>query len=358
LAQGLEREGHQVSLVTEQVIRQPARSSTRESFSDQPLPLTNWILHGVRGARYLRGLEEQEGYDVVHFVNARLAYRYRGVFLASVFQTITQQLSAAGGLPYHSSLGNLAARYVYYNLVRLLTERPSFARASCLIAGSHATRKELLEHYGVEPKKVEVVWQGIDTSFFKRWDADSLRRRLNLERKKVVLYVGFSSPRKGVEYLARALNRLPPSVKLITVGRWEAGYRQRFLRALGENSSRVVDVGYVPDEEMPLYYSLADVFALPSLLEGFGLPLIEAMACQTPVVATNVGSIPEVVGDCGLLVPPRDSDALAEAIGQLLEDDALQERLGKEGRQRVEQYFTQEEMVRRTIAVYEKFARL
>jgi len=106
---------------------------------------------------------------------------------------------------------------------------------------------------------------------------------------------------------------------------------------------------------MPSYYSLADVFVLPSLLEGFGLPLVEAMASETPVVATNAGSIPEVVGDAGLLVPAMDSRALAEAVQELLGDEALRRSLGMRGRKRARTLYRKESMVARTLEVYQAY---
>jgi glycosyltransferase involved in cell wall biosynthesis len=167
-----------------------------------------------------------------------------------------------------------------------------------------------------------------------------------------LLYVGFSTPRKGLEYLAEALKSLPSNVKLVIIGRWETGYRKRFLRALGGAEQRVLEIGYAPDEEMPVYYSLADIFILPSLLEGFGLPLVEAMACGLPVVAAASGSIPEVVGEAGILVPPRDGVALAQAVSKLLKNPTLRRRLRLAGRQNVESRFVRDRMVAETLEFY------
>jgi glycosyltransferase involved in cell wall biosynthesis len=111
----------------------------------------------------------------------------------------------------------------------------------------------------------------------------------------------------------------------------------------------------VPDEVMPSYYSLADVFVLPSLLEGFGLPLAESMACGTPIVATTAGSIPEVVGDAGLLVPPMNATALAEALQTLLADSELRQMLGARGVKRARDIYSQDNMVTQTLAVYRSY---
>jgi glycosyltransferase involved in cell wall biosynthesis len=360
LAAGLSGLGHRVTVIAS--APSAGRLQEIQRLADQivriPAGRTSWIGYAYRASRLLRELEKETSFDVVHFADVHFAYAYRGAYIASVHQSFRQRLVAADGLlPYHSSLANLLSRYVYYNLARLLAERPSLRRASRLIAVSQATRDDFVHHYGVRAGRVDVVLEGIDTRFFRPADPRGLRERLGLGNQPVLLYVGFSTPRKGLEYLGRALCSLDLDVRLVIVGRWEKGYRERFLRSVGDRSHQVIELGYVPDHEMPLYYSLADVLVLPSLLEGFGLPLVEAMACATPVVATTVGSIPEVVGDAGLLVPARDHLALAESLHRLLCDRALLRDLGSRGRQRAEAHFTRERMATDTIAVYARYLR-
>ena len=151
----------------------------------------------------------------------------------------------------------------------------------------------------------------------------------------ILLYVGFSTPRKGLEYLAQALGCLPPEVHLLMAGKWEAGYRERFLGLLGPACSRVHMLGYVPDAVLPAYFSAANVFVLPTLLEGFGIPLVEAMMAGLPIVTTSAGSAGEVTGDAGLVVPPADVPALAGALTRVIQDPALSARLVEAGKQRV-----------------------
>jgi glycosyltransferase involved in cell wall biosynthesis len=156
--------------------------------------------------------------------------------------------------------------------------------------------------------------------------------------------------------VGQALSELGPECRLLIVGKWEQGYRERFYRDLPPNDQgRIIEAGYVSDEVLPFYYSLADVFVFPSLLEGFGLPPVEAMACGTPVVAANTSSLPEVVGDAGLLVPPMDAPALAVALQRLLADETLRYDLGTRGRERVQRLYTKEQMVAHTVQVYQAF---
>jgi len=128
----------------------------------------------------------------------------------------------------------------------------------------------------------------------------------------------------------------------VLVGTWEPGYREKVRAAAGAAWERVLETGSVPDAEMPIYFALAELLTLPSLLEGFGLPALEAMACGTPVIATTAGALPEVVGPCGILVPPRDTPALVAAIRALLEDEARRAHLARCGRERARGAFSPE----------------
>ncbi len=354
LARGLTEAGHEVTVICSRGPGTlPLESERRTIILRVPIGRTNWIGYAYRANRLLKEIRGR--FDIVHFADVHFAYAYDGPYVATLLQSFRQRLRAAGFLPYHSSLLNLVGRYLYYSLARSLAEGPSLAKAKHLISVSRSTKDEFVTHYEVDPEKIETVWIGVDPEFFRWKNASNLRERLGLEGKRVLLYVGFSTPRKGLEYLAQALGDIDGDVRLLIVGRWESGYRERFVKAAGKNMDRVIEVGYVADEEIPHYYSLADIFVLPSLLEGFGLPLVEALACSTPIVATSVGAIPEIVEDCGFLVPPRDPVGLAKAIRKLLADDDLRLKLGARGRRRVEEHFRIEEMIRRTITVYEKF---
>jgi glycosyltransferase involved in cell wall biosynthesis len=314
---------------------------------------TDWIGFSLRAARLVQQLQAQAPFDVVHFLDLHFAYAYRGPFVATLVQPFGQRLQAKGRLPYSRSLPNLVFRYVYYTLAGWTLERWAARRAGMILATSQAVRDAYLGDHPAEADRVVVVPLGVDVEHFRRRDAGALRAELGLEGKRVLLYAGFSTPRKGLEYLGRALDDLGPECRLLMVGKWERGYRQRFERSLSPHSlERIIQVGYVPDEMMPFYYSLADVFVLPSLLEGFGLPLAEAMACGTPIVATTAGSIPEVVGDAGLLVPPMDSQALAGAVHGLLADGVLRRDMGARGVRRARSFYSRDGMVAHTLDAY------
>jgi len=320
-----------------------------------PINQLDWIGYSWRAAKCLRRMERKALFDAVHFLDVHFAYAYRGPFVASLWQSFRQRLTARGGWPYHTGAIDLLRREVYYRIARRHLERPSLARAARLIASCRATREEFITHYHVPPERVDLAVQGIDTDLFRPVPAADLRRRLGLEGRRVLLFVGFITPRKGLDYLAQAMHMLPADVHLLIVGRWGPNCRTRFLRAVGSAAGRVHEIGFVPDEERPCYYSMADVYVSPSLLEGLGITPIEALACGTPAVVTSASSGPEEVGDAGIVVPPCDPEALARGIRLLLEDDELRQRLGQRGRERVLRHFSYRRMAELTLQTYERF---
>lgn len=313
----------------------------------------NWIGFGFRVAKFLQKLDKKENFDIIHFLDAHVAFAFRGKFIVTAHQSFWQRLTANGGIPYFSSYKNLFFRLFYYYFSTNL-ERLAVKKAQKIICDSNSTKFDFRRRYHLDNRKVEVINNGIDTAFFSRKKVISLRKKLGIKKnEKIILYVGFSTPRKGVEYLAAAFKNLNIKARLIMVGKWEEGYKERFLKQLGDKKADMIDVGYVNDEELPFYYSLADVFVLPSLLEGFGYPLAEAMACGTPVIGCAVGSIPEVIGDNGILVEPRDPDAILKAIEKILKNRSLYNP--KKMREEVISKFDKESMLLNLNNVYTSY---
>jgi glycosyltransferase involved in cell wall biosynthesis len=317
----------------------------------------DWISYSWRATRLLHRVERDVSFDVVHFLDVHFACTYGGPFVASLWQSFRQRLTARKGQPYHTGAIDWLRRQVYYRITRRWMERPSLARATRLIASCRSTRDEFIVHYDVPPAQIDLVRQGIDTDTIRPVPAADLRQSLGLAESRVLLFVGFITPRKGLEYLAQAMHLLPEDVHLVLVGRWAPRYRPRFLSALGSAARRVHEVGFVPDAERPRYYSMADVYVSPSLLEGLGITPIEAQACGTPAVVTSASSGPEEVGDAGVVVPPCDPEALALAIRRLLEDDDLRARLGRRGQDRVLRGFSYRRMAELTLHTYDRFQR-
>ena len=341
LANALLAAGHQVTVVA--ALRPGTKPDWRAGglrVVRVPIGRSNWLGYAPRAARTVERLARAAPFDRVHFVDVHFAYAYRGAYTASLLQSFRQRRAMFGGPPTAASALRGAARAAYYRLAELLEAR-SARRARALLATSAATRDEFAQLYQLPPATIPVIGIIADLSRFRPLDASELRAELGLHNAPTLVYAGFSTPRKGVEYLAEALKSLPQA-RLVIIGRWEAGYRELVVRRAGDAWGRVVEVGYVSDEEMPWFLALGDIFVLPSLLEGFGIPLVEAMACGLPIVTTAAGSIPEVAGDAALIVPPRDSAALADALRRLLQSPALRAELRERGLRRVRAHFAPE----------------
>jgi glycosyltransferase involved in cell wall biosynthesis len=214
---------------------------------------------------------------------------------------------------------------------------PLFVRAAdAIIAVSQHTRRDLTELYNVPAAKIHVIYEGIDERF-AAVDLPGIavmREKYGIERP-YLLMVGTLEPRKNHAAALRALSRLKadgcPHCLVIAGGHgWLFDPIQTLVGELGL-SADVLFTGRVPDDDLPALYSGADCFLMPSLYEGFGFPVLEAMACGTPVVCSNRSSLPEVAGDAALLVDPEDEDRLASAVGHLLADVHLRSQLRQRG---------------------------
>lgn len=200
--------------------------------------------------------------------------------------------------------------------------------AQRVIAISDHAKSELIERYRFDRERVEMIPHGVNTDRF--YPREERPPAVNPDQV-TLLYVGRIGPRKGIDLALQALSRADATdVELLIAG---TGRHEQHLRELAAElgvTDRVKFLGYVPDEELPSLYSSADVFVLPSLYEGFGLVLLEAMACGTPVIGTNVGGIPTVIddGETGLLVE-REVPALVEAINSLTSDEANRKRMAQ-----------------------------
>jgi glycosyltransferase involved in cell wall biosynthesis len=225
-----------------------------------------------------------------------------------------------------------------------------------VITISEVAKLDLVRFLHVPAGRVHVVPLAVDPGFRPVAADESARvvARYGLA-PPFVLYVGALEPRKNVPTLLRAFARLRsdfPNLRLVLCGgqRWDFGPIPRAIAQLGL-ADVVRFTGYVPDADLPALYSAAAVFCFPSLAEGFGLPILEAMACGTPVVCSNASSMPEVAGDAALLVEPTDAEAVAQSIGRVLREPDLAAALRQRGLDRAAQ-FSWELTAERTLAVY------
>lgn len=232
-------------------------------------------------------------------------------------------------------------------------------RADAVLTDSHHARRDIVEFLDVPAEKVVVAHPGVGPEFRPvedRRNREGVRGKYGLP-ERFLLFVGTVEPRKNLEILVRAFDRMlcdeevPHSLVIAGGKGWRDAGIRRAIEGVRDRT-RVVCTGYVDDRDLPALYSLADVFVLPSLYEGFGLPVLEAMACGTPVVASQAASLPEVVGEAGLLFDPHSAEALAEALLHVVREETLRRSLAAAGLQRV-RHFTWEQTARRVLEVLE-----
>jgi glycosyltransferase involved in cell wall biosynthesis len=212
-------------------------------------------------------------------------------------------------------------------------------RADRLIADSRYTKDCLVEHLGIAPEMIAVVHLGIDQQRFRPLAvAETIRERYGLPAgRRYLIYVGSEDPRKNLVTLVRALAEIRhalPDVELIKVGRAHFAHERRRLLDLAAALGVPAAIHFLDDvheADLPLLYNLADLCVMPSRYEGFGFPVLEAMACGTPVVCARASSLPEIVGAAALQVDPHDVAALGQAIVRLLGDAEMYQTLRAEG---------------------------
>lgn len=236
----------------------------------------------------------------------------------------------------------------------------SVRRATHVIADSQATKDDLISLYGTPSEKISVLLSGVDPRFRRVEDAaaiESVRQKYQIPPNDYIFSIGTVQPRKNYARLVEALHQLGDefgSVHMVIAGGkgWLESPLYQTIAALGMQD-RVHLVGFVDDEDIPALYSGAILTAYPSLYEGFGFPIVESMACGTPVLTSNVSSMPEVAGEAALQVPPFEVAAIAEGLRQLLTQPDLRQSLVEQGYQRAK-LFTWEGAARQLKSLYEQ----
>jgi glycosyltransferase involved in cell wall biosynthesis len=290
---------------------------------------------GRRAVKYLR--EHGHEYDLIHD-NQSLSYGMLQIqamglpLVTTVHHPITSDLRIA----------LMAARNPWQRLlVRrwhsfLSMQQKVITQLHNVVTVSDCSRQDIARDFGLQPAGIGLVHNGIDTDMFK--PLPGIERR----PQRLMATCSADQPLKGLRYLLRAYARLLdkyPALELLVVSKPKPGGKtEKLLRHLGI-TDRVQFVNGISTEEMVRYYAEATIAVVPSVYEGFGLPAGEAMACGVPVISTDGGALPEVVGDAGFVVPAKSIDALYNAIDELLQDPARREQLGQLGKQRIDQTF-------------------
>jgi glycosyltransferase involved in cell wall biosynthesis len=257
--------------------------------------------------------------DVFHASNQVHAIPRRPRLTGTLFDMTTSLM------PEVHTPGNVRAEGAYQDRV--------LKRADGIIAISESAKNDAVRLLGLDPGRIEVIYPGIDERFFH----DQPAKR----PKPYLLYVGTIEPRKNLDTLLDAWLALPSDSReshdLMIAGPrgWAS---ERTVARLDSGIAGVVRAGYIPERDLPSLFAGASVFVYPSLYEGFGLPPAQAMAAGVPVITSNVSSLPEVVGDAGILIEPKDALALRDAMQRLLTSPSERELLGRRGRERAARF--------------------
>lgn len=213
-------------------------------------------------------------------------------------------------------------------------------RADIVVFPSHFILNEAVNDYGFDREKLRVVYLGVDNEIFKHYPAPFINivlKKYNLP-EKYILFVGSIEPRKNLKNLILAYCSLPDylkkNFKLVVVG-LSGWNNDEIFSILKENRKNIIYTGYIPEKDLAILYSMAELLVYPSFYEGFGLPPLEAMACGCPVIVSDRASLPEVCGDAAFYCEPNDPDSIAEAIQKILEDRDLRDALIKRAKNRI-----------------------
>lgn len=252
---------------------------------------------------------------------------------------------------HHEEVIRQKLEYLYLPFSKYLWNI-SYQKSDAIISVSEYSANSLIKN-NIQKNKIHVIPNGVDISkFHPGLDAKELTTKFN--GMNILLYVGPITPRKGLSYLIEALPKVltkHENTLLVIVGSGDIDG----LRKLAEEYNvldHVIFEGFVPEEKLPIYYNACDIFVFPSLQEGFGMVLIEAMACGKTVVASNTTAIPEVVGDSGLLVEAKNPEIFASSIINLLDDIIKRKQLEEKAFNRVQKNFTWDAVVDKLLGIY------
>ena len=229
-------------------------------------------------------------------------------------------------------------------------------KAMRIIAVSQSTKNDLIHCLGIPAERISVIYEGIDHSLFR-----PVSQRIY--NRPYILFVGSEHPRKNFTTLLKAFSQLKSEprfkklklVKVGTAGGQETDFRNQTMGVVESLGlmDEVIFTGFIPEADLPTYYSGAEAFVLPTLYEGFGFPVLEAMACACPVITSNNSSLPEVAGEAGIMLNPYDTNRLAQAMRQVLTDSKLRNNMIRKGLEQAKS-FSWEKAAEQTLEVYNK----
>ncbi|MCP3873064.1 MAG: glycosyltransferase family 4 protein [Desulfobacteraceae bacterium] len=309
-----------------------------------PEPMT----FGMRVKRYLK--KTKKTYDIIHD-NQSLSY---GILSLAQKMPVTATIHHPMTVDRRLAVQNAPSFYKKVKALRWYSfigmQKRVAKKLSHIITVSHSSKKDIAREYNIPESKFRTIPIGIDTHNF--YPIDSIKKRPN----RIIVTNSADTPLKGLYHLLYAIKAILKTrpIELVVIGtpKKDGGIATLVKKLALE--SHIKFTGRIDHEQFVREYAKATIAVIPSLYEGFGLPVGEAMACRIPVICTTGGALPEVAGDAAKLVPPGDAQALEEAILELLDDPSQCETLAQSGYQRVHKEFTWEKTAKRTVKAYKE----
>jgi len=320
--------------------------------------------------RVLPELHKQLQFDLLHVnfplmseVLITITKRLRIPMLATIHTTIEgQHQGVEAGEKEISKLGQTDFANMFLGRPLRLVEYICLSNYSKLIATSNFIKKELEIYFPfIASRDIPVIHNGVDSELFHHTNdfGNGAIAKIHATNRPIILFTGRFVASKGIYTLVEAIPKIlkdhPEALFVFAGGGDYKSYFKKLERKIRE--ANCCFLGYMPWQDMPKLYSVASVYVMPTLYESFPLRLLESMACENAVVATNISGIAEVVqhGENGFLMPPKDSTSLTDAINALLEDPQLSRKIGKKARDTILKGFSAKIMTRKTLDVYNEF---
>lgn len=289
----------------------------------------------------LRSLEKALSLDLLHSPYYVMPYWVHCPSVVTMYDLIP--------MIYPQYLAPRGTAWIFRATASLATRR-----ANHIIAISESTKRDLVRLLGASEKRITVTHLAADERF-RPLDSQQLEKTIGTYQlpERYILYLGINKPHKNLAFLLQVLRELRTEARLVLAGKEDPRYLQvrEETQRLGLED-RVVFLGDVPEKDLPIIYNGAEVFVFPSLYEGFGLPVLEAMACGTPVVCSNSSSLPEIVDDAAVTVDPQDTAAWVAALTEVLENQELRVELSAKGLAQAKK-FSWNKTARETLDVYQ-----
>ena len=325
--------------------------------TDRLYPIDNWFFN--RSLSKTAGIFDADLYEAHNvsgygFPNKLKNHQLKKPLVHVVHGPLRDEYEQALKNEHQTARNKLANYFMRYQAG---LEEKMAQKARLIVAVSKYSMGRILESYDVDKSKVRVVPNGVDPEKFKPEDRELARRQFGLDNELCVLFVGSLIPRKGLQFLVKAAEKIvkqQPQTKFLIVGDGPLKNQLQAAIAALNLSGNFKFIGNLKDKQLADVYNCADVFALPSIQEGQGIVLLEAEASAVPVVAFEVGGIGEAVrnGETGFLVKLGNTEEFADAIIRLLSDRALHDKMGLDGRRFVMENYTWDICAQRMLKVY------